>query len=108
MYPNIKDGDLVVYYRLDKNYTARDLTVLDYQGSRQVRRVIAVAGDTVDITEDGLLVNGSPQQEPGIYEKQKDMRKAWISLLHSRTEKYLSWVTPGKMPRTAGFTVLSE
>lgn len=71
MYPNIKDGDLVVYYRLDKNYTARDLTVLDYQGSRQVRRVIAVAGDTVDITEDGLLVNGSPQQEPGIYEETK-------------------------------------
>lgn len=71
MYPNIKDGDLVVYYRLDKNYTARDLTVLDCQGSRQVRRVIAVAGDTVDITEDGLLVNGSPQQEPGIYEETK-------------------------------------
>lgn len=68
MYPNIKDGDLVVYYRLDRDYTARDLLVLDYQGDRQVRRVIAVAGDTVDITEDGLLVNGSPQQEPGIYE----------------------------------------
>ena len=69
MYPNIKDGDLVVYYRLDKDYIARDLLVLDYQGNRQVRRVVAVAGDTVDITEDGLLVNGSPQQEPGIYEE---------------------------------------
>lgn len=71
MYPNIKDGDLVVFYRMDKDYTARDLLVLDFQGNRQVRRVIAVAGDTVDITEDGLLVNGSPQQEPGIYEETK-------------------------------------
>ena len=25
----------------------------------------------MDITEDGLLVNGSPQQEPGIYEETK-------------------------------------
>lgn len=71
MYPNVKDGDLVVYYRLDKDYTARDLLVLDYQEKRQVRRVIAAAGDTVDITEEGLLVNGSPQQEPGIYEETK-------------------------------------
>lgn len=65
MYPNIKDGDLVVYYRLDKNYTARDLTVLDYQGSRQVRRVIAVAGDTVDITEDGAAGQWFPSAGTG-------------------------------------------
>ena len=69
MYPNIKDGDLVVYYRLDKDYIARDLLVLEYQGKQQVRRVAAVAGDTIDITEEGLLVNGSLQQEPGIYEE---------------------------------------
>ncbi len=27
------------------------------KGGRQVRRVVATAGDTVDITEDGLLIN---------------------------------------------------
>jgi len=33
-----------------------------------VRRVVAQAGDVVDITADGLTVNGALQQEPDIYE----------------------------------------
>jgi signal peptidase I len=69
MTPALKDGDLVMFYRLDKDYAAGDLAVLAYRGERQVRRVVAIAGDTVDITEDGLLVNGALQQEFEIYEK---------------------------------------
>lgn len=68
MYPAVKDGDLVIFYRLDHHYTASECLVLDYQGKRQVRRVIAVAGDTVDITEEGLFINGVLQYEPNIYE----------------------------------------
>lgn len=68
MKPSIKDGDLVLFYRLDKNYIANDTIVLEYQGNRQVRRVVAVAGDVVDISDDGLIVNGAVQQETGIYE----------------------------------------
>ncbi len=69
MSPAVKDGDLVIYYRLDKQYTATDVVVLEYQDRPQIRRVIAVAGDVVDITEDGLLINGALQNEPGIYEE---------------------------------------
>jgi signal peptidase I len=68
MNPAVKDGDLVLWYRPDKDYTASDLLVLEYEGKLQVRRVIATAGDVVDITEDGLFINGSLQQEPDIYE----------------------------------------
>lgn len=69
MYPMIKAGDLVVYYRLDKNYTASDTLVMKYEGDYQVRRVIAVAGDIVNITEDGLSINGALQNESSIYEE---------------------------------------
>jgi signal peptidase I len=69
MNPAIKDGDLAAFYRLDKDYVAGDLLALSFRGERQIRRVVAVAGDTVDITEDGLIVNGAMQQEPEIYEK---------------------------------------
>ena len=69
MNPAVKDGDLVMYYRLDKKYRAGDLLLLSFQGQRQVRRVIATAGDTVDITEDGLKINGALQQEPEIHRK---------------------------------------
>lgn len=67
MVPGIKEGDLMVFYRLDKNYLSSDLVLVEYEGQKQVRRVVAVSGDTVDITEEGLMINGALQQEPGIY-----------------------------------------
>ena len=69
MSPAVKDGDLVLYYRLDKDYRQGDVVVLDVNGETQIRRVVAVAGDTVDVTEEGLVVNGALQQESGIYEE---------------------------------------
>ena len=78
MAPAIQDGDLVLFYRLDKTYAARDVLLLKYKGQYQVRRVVATAGDTVDITEEGLLINGALQQESGI---------------HQKTERYVQGVT---------------
>jgi signal peptidase I len=70
MAPAVKDGDLVLFYRYTKSgYLPQDALVLRQGGRSQVRRVVATAGDTVDITEDGLVVNGALQQEPGIYQK---------------------------------------
>ena len=69
MNPVIRDGDLVIFYRLDKTYAVGDPLLLEYEGQRQVRRVVATAGDTVDITEDGLMINGALQQEPEIYQE---------------------------------------
>lgn len=69
MNPAIKDGDLVMYYRWNKNYRADDLIVLTFQGKKQVRRVVAMSGDTVDITKEGLFINGALQHEPGIYQE---------------------------------------
>ncbi len=58
MVPNIKDGDLVFFYRIDKDYVAGDALVLIQQGKQQVQRVIAVGGDEVDIDEEYIRVNG--------------------------------------------------
>lgn len=70
MDPAVRDGDLVIFHRYTQSgYWPQDVIVLSYNGQTQVRRVIATAGDTVDITEAGLMINGALQQEPGIYEK---------------------------------------
>lgn len=69
MHPAVKEGDLVAFYRLDRSYTTGDCVVVEYEEKKQIRRVAAVAGDTVDITEDGLVINGEPQMETAIYEE---------------------------------------
>ena len=70
MYPAIKDGDLVVFYRYSpEHYISQDVVAVKLEGQTQFRRVAAIAGDTVDITESGLVINGAPQQESGIIRK---------------------------------------
>ena len=69
MDPAMKEGDLIVYYRLlDNGYEPGDVIVLRWEGETQIRRVIATEGDEVDIGESGLVVNGAVQQELGIYQ----------------------------------------
>ncbi|MDR2975429.1 MAG: signal peptidase I [Propionibacteriaceae bacterium] len=69
MTPAVKDGDLVLYDRHARSgYQAQDAVVVEFEGVQQVRRVVAIAGDVVDIASGGLVVNGALQQEPQIHE----------------------------------------
>ena len=67
MAPAFKDGDLAIYYRLQNEYQTSDRIILEKDGETQIRRIVAVSGDSVEITADGLKVNGYLQQESGIY-----------------------------------------
>jgi len=67
MKPAIMEGDLVFYSRMQNSYASGDLAVFEYQGVTQVRRVVAVAGDTINVDDKGLYINGYLQQENNIY-----------------------------------------
>lgn len=68
MYPRIDAGDLILYYRLDKDVKAQDIVVLKKNGTTYVGRVAAVGGDTVEITESqALIINGSAMVESNIF-----------------------------------------
>lgn len=75
MYPRLDSGDLLLFYRLDKNVKAQDVIVInkvtpDSGGKKElfICRVVAVGGDTVEITEDQqLLVNGNAVVESNIF-----------------------------------------
>jgi signal peptidase I len=74
MYPRIDAGDLVMFYRLDTNPSAQDVvalrrTVPTLSGEQtMVLRVVAVAGDTVEVTETGFLkINGNVMDERNIF-----------------------------------------
>ena len=74
MHPRVDAGDMVLFYRLDRDVRAQDVIVIEkaLDGGAEpkvmVLRVVAAAGDTVEITDDErLVVNGNTLIEPDIY-----------------------------------------
>lgn len=75
MYPRMRDGDVTLWYRLESNLNIGDIVTFTMDGERQYGRVVAKGGDTVDFTEDGLLLlNGSAQQEEVFFQTSKQNR----------------------------------
>ena len=74
MYPRIDAGDLVLFYRMDTDVLAQDIVVLEKEtkessGKKElfISRVVAVAGDTVEIKGSRLIVNGNAVIEPNVF-----------------------------------------
>lgn len=61
MYPTLENGDFVVFSRLDRVPKYGDVIALQLPtGERYVKRVVALAGDTVDIIGGIFYRNGEP------------------------------------------------
>lgn len=68
MFPAVKDGDLIIAYRLEQDYERNDVVVCQTQGQRFVGRVVAVGGDVIAMDETGtLLVNEAVQSGQILY-----------------------------------------
>ena len=74
MYPRVDSGDLVLFYRLDKDVKAQDIIVInkvtpDSNGKKEtfILRVVAVEGDTVEIKDNSLIINGNAVVESNIF-----------------------------------------
>ena len=74
MYPRLDAGDLLLYYRLERNPKAQDIVVIEKvadsgeKSQRFVCRVVAAPGDTVEVSADkGLCVNGNTLIENNIF-----------------------------------------
>ena len=62
MFPALKDGDLLIAFRLQREYLKNDIVVYTADGEKKVGRMIAKGGDVVDITSSGtLIINGTVQ-----------------------------------------------
>ncbi len=68
MIPNISPGDLVIYYRLNNEYESKDPIIFIYDNKEYLGRIIAIPGDTINITDDNkLIINESILNEEYIY-----------------------------------------
>lgn len=62
MFPAIKDGDLVIAFRLQQKYAAGDVIAFTVDGKQHCGRIIADSNDWFETTENGALrVNGATQ-----------------------------------------------
>ena len=66
MYPTLHDKDIVIYNRRCKEYKAGDIVAIARpSGEDYVKRVIAVAGDMVNIQDGKVYVNGEEVRYDG-------------------------------------------
>lgn len=68
MYPRLRDSDLVLFYRLNTTVNVDEVVTFTQNDTRYTARVVALAGEVVNISEEGQLsVNGNIQQEEIYY-----------------------------------------
>lgn len=64
MYPRVRDGDILIYYRPASNFELGDVILYRSGDQKVAGRVVARGGDKVELSGEGqLLVNGNVQQE---------------------------------------------
>ena len=62
MFPAVKDGDLLIGYRLQESYAKNDVVLYEQDGKMRVGRILGRSGDVLRLDETGtLLVNGAAQ-----------------------------------------------
>ncbi len=68
MFPALKDGDLVIAFRIQQTYAKSDVVVYSIDGQDKIGRIIAKETDIVTLSDSGsLLVNGTTQTEEILY-----------------------------------------
>ena len=70
MFPKIGVGDLLFYYRLDKQYSSSNVVVFTKNNTQYVGRIVAKSGDKLSFSKDmHLIVNDSIVTENEIFYK---------------------------------------
>ena len=68
MRPRISAGDVLFYFRWDRDFVQRDVVIYRTDGRKRVGRIVGRPGDSVEVTADSkLLVNGYVSYEENIF-----------------------------------------
>ncbi|MBQ8974232.1 MAG: signal peptidase I [Oscillospiraceae bacterium] len=67
MSPKMSYGDLALYYRLERTVRIGDIVVFDDDDGRHIGRIVAQEGDSVEIDQERLMINGAVVYENDIF-----------------------------------------
>ena len=59
MYPNYKDGDIMILKKFDNSIDRMEIVVLKYNGEKLIKRVIGLPGEYIEFKDNELFVNES-------------------------------------------------
>lgn len=104
MYPRIRDGDVVLSYRLERKYAIGDVVTFQVNDIQRIARVTAMEGDIVEITPEGqLMVNGSIQEEEIFYPTEEISRRDQLSIYRRGGQLFSSVRLPHRQQRQPQF-----
>ena len=64
MEDTIKKGDIVIGLRHDRKYSRGDIVIFRYDAkSLYIKRIIGIPGDIVEVSKQGLIINGAMIKE---------------------------------------------
>ena len=68
MEPRFTAGDLLLFYRLEKDFARNDVVIIERDDKQYVGRLIGMPGEMLIITEDGIInVDGNNMYEERIF-----------------------------------------
>ena len=74
MNPTLKNGQILILNKMDKEFDRMDIVVFDYKGERLIKRVIGLPGEKVEIKDNKLYINGEEVNDYSDNVKTKDYK----------------------------------
>ena len=59
MNSTLSDGDILILNKLDKSFKRFDIVVINYKGSKLVKRIIGLPGENIEYKDNILYINGN-------------------------------------------------
>lgn len=101
MFPAVKDGDLLIGYRLQGTYAKNDVVLYEQDGKLRVGRVLGRENDLIALDDSGtLIVNGSAQSGEILYPTYAKDTSSTPTPSPRTASSF--WGTTARNPRTAG------
>ena len=72
MDPTLKDKEILLLAKFNKNYQRFDVVVINYENERIIKRIIGVPGDNIKYVDNVLYVNDEKIDEPFSHGKTED------------------------------------
>lgn len=63
MYPYLKEGEVLILNKMDKSYNRFDIVVVNSNGTKIIKRIIGMPGESIEYKDCKLYINGEEMED---------------------------------------------